>query len=47
MAQSLDVVVRLLRGEVVTEETDWYKLQDARLHLMPVESQRVVYEPVS
>jgi limonene 1,2-monooxygenase len=35
MAQSLDVVVRLLRGEVVTEETDWYKLQDARLHLMP------------
>ena len=35
MAQALDVIVRLLRGEVVTEETDWYKLQDARLHLLP------------
>lgn len=35
MAQSLDVIIRLLRGEVVTEQTDWYNLQDARLHLLP------------
>jgi limonene 1,2-monooxygenase len=35
MAQALDVIVRLLHGEVVTEETDWYKLQEARLHLLP------------
>lgn len=35
MAQALDVIVRLLRGEVVTEQTDWYNLQDARLQLLP------------
>jgi limonene 1,2-monooxygenase len=35
MAQSLDVIVRLLHGEVVTEQTDWYNLRDARLHLLP------------
>src|SRR5215469_11231935 len=35
MAQSLDVIVRLLRGEVVTERTDWYNLREARLHLLP------------
>jgi len=34
MAQSLDVIIRLLRGEVVNEETDWYNLQDARLHIL-------------
>jgi limonene 1,2-monooxygenase len=33
MNQSLDVIVRLLRGETVTEKTDWYTLQDARLQL--------------
>jgi limonene 1,2-monooxygenase len=35
MAQSIDVIIRLLRGEVVTEQTDWYDLRDARLHLLP------------
>lgn len=35
MALALDVIVRLLRGEIVTEETDWYNLRDARLHLLP------------
>jgi len=35
MAQSIDVIVRLLNGEVVTEKTDWYDLRDARLHLLP------------
>ena len=33
MNQSLDVLVRLLRGETVTETTDWYDLKAARLQL--------------
>ncbi len=33
MHESLDVIVRLLNGETVTEKTDWYNLQDARLQL--------------
>jgi limonene 1,2-monooxygenase len=35
MGESLDVIVRLLAGEVVTEKTEWYDLRDARLHLLP------------
>jgi len=35
MGESLDAVLRLLRGEVVTAETDWFRLHDARLHLTP------------
>ena len=33
MNESLDVIVRLLRGEAVTEKTDWYNLVDAQLQL--------------
>jgi limonene 1,2-monooxygenase len=33
MNESLDVIVRLLAGETVTEKTDWYDLNDARLQL--------------
>lgn len=33
LAEGLDVIVRLLEGEIVTEETDWYRLRDARLQL--------------
>jgi limonene 1,2-monooxygenase len=33
MNQSLDVLVKLLRGETVTEKTDWYDLNAARLQL--------------
>jgi limonene 1,2-monooxygenase len=33
MNQSLDVIVKLLHGETVTEKTDWYNLDDARLQL--------------
>ncbi len=33
MDQSLDALVRLLRGETVTMETSWFKLQEARLQL--------------
>jgi len=33
MNESLDVIVRLLHGEMVTEKTDWYDLCEARLQL--------------
>ena len=35
MAESLDVILRLFRGEIVTEKTEWYNLQNARVHLLP------------
>jgi len=35
MGESLDVILRLLRGEVVSEKTDWFELRDAKLHLAP------------
>lgn len=35
LEQALDVILRLFRGEVVTEKTDWYSLKEARLHLLP------------
>src|SRR6201987_4785314 len=35
MEQALDPILRLFRGEVVTEKTDWYSLKEARLHLLP------------
>jgi len=30
MAQAIDLILRLLNGEVVTETTDWYSLHEAR-----------------
>ena len=35
MEESLDVILRLFRGEVVNEKSDWYTLRDARTHLRP------------
>lgn len=35
LEQALHVILRLLRGEVVNEVTDWYSLRDARTHLRP------------
>lgn len=35
LQEGLDVILRLLRGEAVTEETDWYTMRDARTHLRP------------
>lgn len=35
MAQALDVILRLFKGETVTEKTDWYTLNNARTHLQP------------
>ncbi len=33
--ESVEVIVRLLRGETVTRETDWFTLRNARLQLPP------------
>ena len=33
MNESLDVIVKLFAGETVTEKTDWYDLNAARLHV--------------
>ncbi len=35
MAQSLEVVLALMRGEVVSKRTDWFTLQEARLQILP------------
>jgi limonene 1,2-monooxygenase len=35
MAEALDVILRLFKGEVVTESTEWYTLVEASLHLPP------------
>jgi limonene 1,2-monooxygenase len=35
MAESLDVILRLFQGEVITEKTDWYRMEGCRLHLLP------------
>src|SRR5437762_9657596 len=35
MAEALDAIMRLFRGETVTEKTDWYRMEGARLHLLP------------
>ena len=38
-AESLDVLLPLLRGETVTSETDWFNLQEARVQLLPYSGQ--------
>jgi limonene 1,2-monooxygenase len=35
MIEAAEVIVPLLRGEVVNRETDWFRLRDARLQLRP------------
>jgi limonene 1,2-monooxygenase len=35
MAESLDAILRLFRGETITEKTEWYTMDGARLHLLP------------
>ncbi len=35
LEEGLDVILRLFRGEKVTETTDWYELHDATTHLQP------------
>jgi len=41
MAQSLDAILRLMAGETVDEQTDWYTLRDARLQLLPYSRPRM------
>lgn len=35
MGESLDVLVKLLNGETVTAQTDWFTLKEARMHILP------------
>jgi limonene 1,2-monooxygenase len=35
MAEALDVILRLFRGEVVTVKTEWFTLENARVQLLP------------
>ena len=35
MAESLDAILRLFNGEIITEQTDWYTMEGCRLHLLP------------
>ena len=35
MMQAAHTIVRLIDGDIVTEETEWYSLKDARVHLEP------------
>jgi limonene 1,2-monooxygenase len=35
MTESLEVIIPLLRGEVVTKKTSWFELRDAKLQLAP------------
>src|SRR5271156_5421476 len=35
MMQALDVILRLMKGETVTEKTEWYDLRGARCQLLP------------
>lgn len=35
MTEALEVIMPLLRGEVVSRRTDWFELRDAALHLTP------------
>jgi limonene 1,2-monooxygenase len=40
MAEAIDVITRLLAGEIITRQSDWYTLREARLHLRPFTSPR-------
>ena len=31
MADAIDIITRLLAGEIITKETDWYRMREARL----------------
>src|SRR5260370_20258642 len=35
MDESFEVIVRLLKGEIVSKKTDWFNLTDAQLQLRP------------
>jgi limonene 1,2-monooxygenase len=35
MEESLEAILALLRGDIVSSETDWFTLRDARLQILP------------
>ncbi len=35
MVESIEVILRLFKGETVTHETEWFKLTNARMQLLP------------
>ena len=35
MTESLDVIIRLMRGEIVTKKTSWFELREAKVQLAP------------
>jgi len=41
MEQAIEPIVRLLKGEIVTEKTSWYNLQEAQIQLDPYTEQGV------
>ena len=40
MAESVEIIVRLLDGEVITRKSDWFELNNARLQLKPYANRR-------
>jgi limonene 1,2-monooxygenase len=38
MEESLDVILRLFNGDIVTETSEWYTMREARTHLRPYSS---------
>ncbi|MBS1889180.1 MAG: LLM class flavin-dependent oxidoreductase [Actinobacteria bacterium] len=41
LAEGMDVIVRLLAGEAVTERSEWFTLEDAQLQLRPFSQPRM------
>ena len=35
MADAIDIITRLLAGDIITRQSDWYTMREARLHLRP------------
>ena len=40
MADAIDVITHLLAGEIITQESEWYRMREARLHLRPYSKPR-------
>src|SRR5712675_480938 len=40
MADAIDIISRLLNGEIITQKSEWYEMREARLHLRPYSKPR-------
>jgi alkanesulfonate monooxygenase SsuD/methylene tetrahydromethanopterin reductase-like flavin-dependent oxidoreductase (luciferase family) len=40
MPDAIDIITRLLAGEVITQESEWYRMREARLQLRPYSKPR-------